>query len=145
MNNTQFEQIVKVSGAFDKRGETPNYGISACRISFILKGPEGAVQFMIGTNWFTPEVQREHRQSNHDSDIRFDNIQPQGWDVGYHAKVPQYEDQSSMECDLLGGQCYYDGSSLRADDWVLKFIEGGTDWLWPELEKEYTDRFEASS
>lgn len=143
-----FEKIVRVSGAFDKRDTDPkkNYGISACRIWFILKGPLGAVQFVIGTNWHLPDVQRENREWQHDFDCKYDKIHPEGWDVGYHAHRPMYGDQPEMDCDLFeGGRCYYDGSSLRADDWVPKFIEGGTDWLWPELEKEYEERFTESS
>ncbi len=140
-----FEKIVHVSGAFDKRHADPkkDYGISACRIRFVLKGPLGATQFVVGTDWYLPSIQRAHRQRDHDSAVRFDRIQPEGWDVGYHAPEAQYEGQPDMECDLMeSGRCYYDGSSLRADDWVPKFIEGGTDWLWAELQKEYEERFQ---
>lgn len=141
-----FERIVKVTGAFDKRDSDPqkNYGIGACRIWFILKGPVGAIQFQIGTNWFLPAIQRERREWQHNYENRFDVIHPQGWDVGYHAIEPQYEVQEDMECDLFG-RCYYDGSGLRADNWIPNFIEGGTDWLWPALETEYYERFGADA
>lgn len=144
MNKHEFEKIVTVSPAFDKRHPNPskNYGIGSCQITFILKGPKGAVQFMIGTDWYLPEVQREQRDFNYNHDVRFDRIQPQGWDVGYHAYEPQFEGQDSMPCELLGGQCYYDGSTLLADEMVPKFIAGGTAWLWPELENIYRTRFE---
>lgn len=138
-----FERIVNVTPAFDKRHPDPskNYGIGACRIWFILKGPKGAVQFQIGTDWYLPEQQKElkNRPSIYD-------IQPQGWDVGYHSYKPMYEGQDPMgECDVLGCTCYYDGSSLRADDWVPEFLAGGTEWLWPKLEAEYNSLFEGAT
>jgi hypothetical protein len=52
-----------------------------------------------------------------------------------------YSGQSPMgKCDFLD-VCYYDGSSLQADEWVPKFIEGGTEWLWPALEDKYNEIF----
>lgn len=136
-----FEQIVKVSGAYDKRHPEPskNYGIGACRIWFILKGPKGAVQFQVGTDWYLPEVQKELL----DKFPRNALTQPQGWDVGYHSPKPMYEGQTPMgECDILGCECYYDGSSLAADQWIPYFIAGGTEWLWSRLEEMYKERFE---
>jgi hypothetical protein len=40
-----------------------------------------------------------------------------------------------------GKPCYTDGSALRADEWAKQFLEGGTEWLWPALEREYAERF----
>ncbi len=146
---SEFEQIVLVSPAFDKRHSNPakNYGIGACRITFILKGPKGAVQFMIGTDWFLPHTQKENRNWQHDFDIRFDKIKPVGWDVGYHSPISKYEGQTPMEskCDFVtGGTCYYDGSGLLANDWIPHFLAGGTKWLWPKLEDEYRSRLDNS-
>lgn len=141
---SEFEQIVFVSPAYDKRDPDPskNYGIGACRITFILKGPLGAVQFMIGTNWYPPHVQREKRDWQRDFDTRFDKIHPQGWGIGYHSRVPVYEGQEPLkhDCDLVeGGTCYYDGSGLQAEEMIPHFIAGGTDWLWPELRRRYDE------
>lgn len=147
---TEFEQIVRVTPAYDKRASDPskNYGISSCRIVFILKGPLGAVQFMIGTDWYV-ESCWHHLLSfphTHQSFERGDYFKPEGWDVGYHSPSPRFEGQEPMDCDLMpGGQCYYDGSGLRADEWVSDFVAGGTDWLWPKLEQEYRELFEDNS
>lgn len=142
-----FEQIVWVSPAFNKRDPDPkkDYGISACRITFILKGPKGAVQFMVGTDWYLPDDQRENRYRQYNYNARFDNIQPSGWDVGYHSPKPMYNKQTPMANCTLMDPCYYDGSSLLADEWVPHFIEGGTNWLWPKLEEQYRLRFETES
>lgn len=144
---SEFEQIVWVSPAFDKRSDDPakNYGIGACRITFILKGPLGAVQFMVGTNWHLPHVQREQREWQANFDKKFDNIHPDGWDVGYHSPKPMYTDHKPMEkCDLIN-PCYYDGSGLMADEWIEDFIAGGTKWLWPKLEELYHETFDTEA
>lgn len=61
---TNFERIVDIRPAFDKRDPDPakDYGIGACRIAFVLKGPKGAVQFVIGTDWYLPHTQRQNRK-----------------------------------------------------------------------------------
>lgn len=70
-----------------------------------------------------------------------------GTDVGYHSPVPMYEDQRSMECELIeGGKCYYDGSGLRADEWVKEIFslrgKRPEELIWEKLEQEYKERFE---
>lgn len=137
------ERITIVSPAYARRPTdgAKNYGIGACRINFIVKGPLGAVQFVIGTDWYTDSA-REHLRgfpaSPHDEPVV-------GWDVGYHSPRPRYEGQKPVKqtCDLVGGgTCYYDGSTLRADAWLKHFIIGGSDWMWPHLEALYRHEFE---
>ena len=139
----KFERIVFVKPAFDKRSNDPSkdYGISACRIVFILKGKRGAVQFMIGTNWYVPSA-REHLKKLLPS-CKDTERKPEGWDVGYHSHKKMYNGQEPVayKCEILGGKCYYDGSGLRADAWIEDFVAGGTDWLWPKLEEEYRNTF----
>lgn len=136
------ERIVECSPAFDKRHSDPskNYGIGSMTIRFVLKGPEGATQFMIGTDWYLPHVQSELRHKE-----AFEReVKPMGWDIGYHARTPQYDSQSPMEgpCDYLaGGSCYYDGSGLAAEDFVPCFLEGGSDAVWAMLTERYNDLF----
>lgn len=116
-----------------------NYGIGACRIWFYVIGDKGAVQWQIGTDWY-PQKAREHRMGFPDRH----EVQPQAWDIGYHSKTPRYEGHSPMSgtCQLIGCQCFYDGSSLSAETWVEGFVNGGTEWLWPKLEEYYRYVFE---
>jgi hypothetical protein len=48
-------------------------------------------------------------------------------------------------CDYTGGPCFYDGSSLRADEWAEEIfsIRGKhpEEEIWRRLEIEYTERF----
>lgn len=134
----KLEREVLVTPAYDKRDN----GKGACLIYFYLKGSKGAVQFQICTDWYLPHNQREDRDWWAKYNAKFDTIQPQGWDVGYHSLEPQHEDQTSMNCTVVpGGKCYYGGSSWMADEWVKGFLEGGTEWLWPKLEEYYRSTF----
>lgn len=60
-------------------------------------------------------------------------------DVGYHADTPKY-DQDSMECHLRpSGRCFYDGSSLAANElWELFITSGKEDVIWSKLEDVMT-------
>lgn len=130
--------------AFDKRDADPskNYGIGAMKIRFMVVGPKGAIQWLIGTGWYVRSA-REHLKGFpvHEWDLK---RKPEGYDLGYHAKEPQYEGQSAMDhCDVLGdGACFYDGSSLQAELPIEGFLSEGADYVWRKLEAEYRHRLE---
>jgi hypothetical protein len=118
-----------------------NYGIGDCRIFFYVIGEKGAVQWMIGTDWY-PAPAREHLRGFPSREA----VQPVAWDIGYHSRTPMYDGHTLMgnECNVIGGPCYYDGSSLNAEKWVEGFINGGTEWLWPKLEEYYRFTFDGA-
>ena len=140
------ERIQRVRLPFDGRADDPkkNYGIGSLIVWFILKGDKGAVQFQFSfTHALLPHVQRDHTLSGW---LRtYETIM--GYDVGYHARTPQFDGHEPMknECDLTGGKCYCDGSSLRAQEWVDQiFSSAGMDHekvIWERLEAEYRERF----
>ena len=53
------KRIVKFAPAYDKRNPDPskNYGVHGVELRMVLKGKEGAVQFLLFTNWMLPRVQ----------------------------------------------------------------------------------------
>ena len=146
---TGFEKIIDLTPAYDKRDKNPskNYGIGSVQIRFVLKGKKGAIQFLVGTDWYLSENQKEMTDNPlRGASIR--GIKPDGWDVGYHSPKPMFDGQTSMgPCQYLDGkECYYDGSSLRADDWVEKFLlPGGSEAVWKEMIKEYESTFESDT
>lgn len=130
-----FERIVRVTPAYDRRDE--GFGIGSVRMVFILKGPEGAVQFAIGSEWYLPETHEHLMRFRH---IREPKLLPSGWGVACHTKEETYAGQTNEPCDLLdGGRCFYSESLCMADDWMPDFVAGGTDWLWPRLEQQYRE------
>jgi len=65
-----------------------------------------------------------------------------GTDVGYHSRVPVYEDHEPYKCNLVPEkQCYYDGSALESDRWYHLWQCSGDKVIWRLLEQEYEYRF----
>jgi hypothetical protein len=133
--------------AYDKRNPDPskNYGIHGVDIYFILKGDKGAVQFALYTDWQLPHIQDERKNV---AVATLYGLKPFGFDVGYHATVPQYEGQEPMcgpgECKCVpeGESCYYDGSGLRAEEWVRNvLLPHGSEGVWAALKEEYIRMF----
>jgi hypothetical protein len=140
-----FKKITNVRLPYDLRNEDPakNYGIHGLDIWFILSGPLGAVQFGVTFPQYLPHVRDELAAKSYPYLERI-----QGFDVGYHAPKPQYENQAAMDdCDLIeGGKCFYDGSSLRASEWADEIFavrgKRPEDEIWSRLREEYRMRFE---
>lgn len=137
---TTLQKITNVRLPFDMRDPDPskNYGIHGLDIWFILKGPKGAVQYAVTFPVYLPHIDK--------SDWKYDWNQIRGFDVGYHSLTPMFDGQQKMRCQHLeGGQCYYDGSVLQADDWTkIIFAARGVQpekVIWEMLEDEYRDRF----
>lgn len=126
------EREVVFNPAFDKRNSDPrkNYGIHGVDMRMYVKGPRGAVQFVLYTGWMLPHVRSETG-----------NSEPLPADLGYHSPIPLYEDQFGQEsCSALGGaRCYYDGSSLNADRIFDVLLNEGSDGVWRELEAYYDE------
>lgn len=130
--------------AFDRRSDDPkkNYGVHGVEIAFFLTGAEGVVQFIVYTNWQLPHVQSatDARPLN---DHPYMFHKPMAADLGYHSRVPRHEGQTMLrdDCDLLGGPCYYDGSSLNAKPVFDVLLEKGSDGVWESLEGFYVEVF----
>jgi hypothetical protein len=108
-----------------------DYGKHGMEIRWLLRGPNGVTQFAIGAGWVPGEKGISPRVAS---------CYPMGVDLGYHDYQPHYEDQPSMECDLLeGGMCFYDSSGLNADRVMEQFIIHGEPVVWAELEEYYRD------
>ena len=136
MNGLQ--RLIEWTPAYDKR---PTYGIHGMNLRFILKGPEGATQFVIYTNWLLKQNQ-EAIDGGVDRDFPHLLCHPLPADVGYHSPRPLYPEQTvlSETCEYLDGKpCYYDGSTLNAEALYWRFVEQGEAVVWKELEARYWD------
>lgn len=135
----EFTREIHFQPAYDKRTNDPktNCGIGSVAMRWILKGPKGAIQFVVLTDWNLPHVAKELASKGYVS-------QPMPTDIGYHSPHPMYEGQAPMDgkCDVLGGTCYYDGSSLRADEPFRLLLEQGHEAVWRYMEGDYRARFE---
>ena len=142
---TEFRREMTIAPAYDKRSPDPSkdYGIHGCNLRFVLTGPEGAVQFVLYTNWQLPHVTEELIARVQDEIGIRAFFLPLPADLGYHSPKPLYEGQTSMgACPYLDGKdCYYDGSGLDAERVYNKMLEGGSDAVWAELEDYYQSTF----
>lgn len=144
--NIKLTREIQISPAFDKRSKDPkkDYGIHGCELRFVLKGKDGAVQFVLYTNWQLPHVTEEFItkpiKDNIDLKVRF---LPLPADLGYHSPIPQYKDQEPMgPCEYLDGKsCYYDGSGLAAEEVFKLMLKEGSDGVWKKLENYYKETF----
>ena len=145
---------ITILPAWDKRDPDPNknYGIHGCELRFVLKGPLGAVQFVVYTNWHLPSVTKELITSKSmNQPIGGDphwRCRPRGADLGYHSPTQRYEGQQpTKNCQYLDGrQCYYDGSSLQAEEIGMPILlQEGSEGVWKLLEKRYNQLFKRGS
>lgn len=146
-----FERIVELEPAYDRKAE--GYGIHGVELRMVLKGAEGAVQFALSTGWYLPETVGSEA-GDWDIHHRYDEClhrhglgshHPMPTDLGYHSRVPRYDDQSAItqECIYLDGEpCYYDGSTLNAWHPFEALLRGGHEGVWTYLENYYAEIFE---
>lgn len=137
---------IEFNPAWDKR-RTNHYGVHGVDLRFVLRGPKGAVQFCIFTNWHLPEVTEELKGRRYDA-IQGDYHwmeRPMPSDLGYHSPVPLYDGQGIVteECPYLDGKpCFYDGSGLNAEPVFERLLREGDAGVWDALEKYYERTFD---
>lgn len=140
-----FERIVEFEPAYHKVHEDPkkDFGVGGVRIRFVLRGPKGAIDFMIGTGWHLPETWDWWAKTGR-LPIPESILRPKAWEIGFHAKKPQYEGQgvSDERCPETGGVCYYVASSLQVQSILESLIRDGHAGLWKVLEAEYRTALE---
>jgi hypothetical protein len=137
---------IRFQAAYDRRSTDPkkNYGIHGVTMTWYVKGPEGAVQFQVFTNWQVPKVRAEQEERE-----RAGNpwplccVAPMPSDLGYHSHTPRYEGQSPMSdtCEITGGTCYYDGSTLNAEPIFDILTLEGEEACWKAIENYYRSTF----
>ena len=142
----KFEKEIVLSPAYDKRHKNPekNYGIRDVKLRFYLKKNNRAIQFIVSTGWQLPHITDEmlNKYTSPDEIRLF--FCPTSYDLGYHSPVPMYDGQEpiSDDCEITGGDCYYDGSTLAAENIYKILLYHGSDGVWKELERVWRDKFE---
>ena len=134
----KYRREIKMTPAWDRM--TEGHGQHGVNLTFYVIGSKGAVQFLIYTNWILSENPNDIMPR-----VSRNNLSPMPADIGYHSKVPMWEGQEMMrdDCELTGGPCYYDGSSLQAIrifDQIL--LPKGSEEVWEYLEEYYEEIFE---
>lgn len=152
------EHIVKFEGGFDciefecMRGSKTcvpgtggTHGRHGMEIRFAVKGEDGAIQFLLYTGWI-PQRCEPSGIGCRECEWSSGPIMPA--DLGYHSRNPRYADQTpiSDKCEFCDGQpCYYDGSSLNANDAMYALVNGGEKALWEFLDGYYAATFNGAA
>jgi hypothetical protein len=96
------QEITTFLPAYDKRDPDPkkDYGIHSVELRMVLKGPEGAVQFVVLTNWQLPHVAKETERrallGKLTDSLMGCLFNPLPADLGYHSRKQMYEGQLPM-------------------------------------------------
>ena len=140
------ERVIKISGAYDGTSHPRNYGIGSMQIWMYVKGPKGGVSCNFATSWLLPQNQQSSFKmytKGYPFDPLQELMQPKGTDISYHSKKKQHEWQSATDgCEITGGKCYCDGSSLSAqEDWLPIFLNEGSEGVFKKLEEYYETCF----
>ncbi len=128
-------------------GTGGSHGASGMEVSFIVKGDEGAVQFVLLTGWLPQHVTRDQRfplsVDRWGAKDMPDGFYPIPSDLGYHSKVPRHKGDKpiSDKCEFTGGPCYYDSSGPRAAEAMYALVNGGDKALWEFMEAFYDHVF----
>lgn len=126
-----FETAVVFEPGYNDRGG--EYSVHGMDFRFLLRGPRGAVGFMMSTGWVPGE-----RGVN----PMVAGLFPMGMDVSYHAHSPQREghERATEKCPYLDGQsCFSDGSFMAAEPVLEAFITRGDAAVWEALREWHDD------
>lgn len=126
-------------------GFTRTFEIRRGQHVWMLLGPKGAVQFKA-----SPDLSQEIAAKFYDLYSWIDGVAWTGWDLGYHSPQPTFDGQEpiSDSCEFLDGMpCYYDGSSLSAQELLADWASGDCDdeIIWRRLRSAYSDWLEADA
>lgn len=116
-------------------------------VRYVLVGPKGATQFVY---WRYTGESAARTAEMRDKFGPSESEQPDGdggWlyavDRGFHSRTPmeyQREDRG-QDCEYIE-RCWYDGSGLNAAPLLTKFMKGGPEAVWRDLEDYYERVFE---
>lgn len=138
----------RIQAVMDNR-EPDGLQWASIRHIYVLRGERGAVQFVY-FDW-GPGATDEVRAIDTKFMIQFGHpMNPMPVDVGYHTPAPMNTMQVELgvtqeHCEWIGGPCYTDGSSLRAQMLMTRWVQADRDdeVIWSALHEYYLARFHA--
>jgi hypothetical protein len=121
-----------------------SHGVHSMEVRWHLRGPAGAVWLAMTTGWTPGDLYPGHGLPPSGL-VRDMTERPDGFGLGYHARIPQYEGHtlSERDCCEIGGPCYSDMSYGGADEPVKRFVAEGEQVIWDALESRYAELQEA--
>lgn len=145
--------------AFDSPNCAPGkggfHGAHGADMRLYLIGDEGAVQFVVYTNWHAKSTYKRLERDPINPFMSLSRGQvarsmfgPLPADLGYHKRAPStyVKDENdwqfyTKDCEVLNGGCLYDGSGLNAETVFEILVSQGLDAVWTYLEEYYKEMF----
>ena len=113
------------------------HGQHGAEVVFYSRSPETGriVQLQLLTGW-PPNGQQEWATKHGLPAVNLEREQPLA-SADIHSPTPWYEGQMSLtdECALIGGVCYFDGSSLFGQDVCGVLLTDGVEAMYRKLEE----------
>jgi len=123
---------VRFRAAYDNRATGGSrHGMD---MSLILKGQRGAVEAVIYTGWYPPEMQE--KEIGWQGPI----MGPVIFHTYYHRDANSMDDEEGQPCTILNAPCFGRWSSLMHEEEqkVLEaLISGGDEAVWAKLQEIY--------
>jgi hypothetical protein len=135
-------KIEFIRPAWNKRDPDPkkDYGHGCVHLRFLLRGPKGAVTWLVLTGWYLDSTLEEWKKNG------YTPSGPDGGAISYHSPVPVHDWQDKDyegSCDVIPeGRCYSDASFIAGDDLFKLFVEKGEEAVWEKLEEWYNSELE---
>ncbi len=146
MSNQNFEHRVLWTPAYNH--PTEGGGRRSLGVTFCAIGPKGAVDFAFTTGIYcaTDRDDIENGGLICLDGRRRPALGVLPYDLGRHSIEPRHPGESSQRCHLLAcGRCYYNGSSLNAEDALDVLTDEGEEALWDLLHRFYAVIFDGAS
>lgn len=135
-----FEHIVSFMPGFvcerwlADKNDGGNHGKGCVEIIWLIRNERGAIEFILLSGWYPDWRDKRFGQG----------YTPMPSDLGYHSPTPRYDGQTrtTEKCAWLNDKpCYYDDSSLNAEEAFNILVRDGETALWRFLEKCHTETF----
>lgn len=115
------------------------HGVHGMEITWLLRGPLGAVQLVAHTDWIPGALRPGHGLSPDGTRGWWSpsgqwSGDPHGGGIGIHKRA-----EAGETCPLLDGFCDYDESLCAADEFLRAFMDEGEQPIWDELERRYAE------
>jgi hypothetical protein len=134
-----FEPGFGMDPAERSKPASQQYGRHSMQMRWLLRGPRGVAQFLMSTGWTPEPAPADPRWP---TALDWMTTSPSAGDLGYHARVPQYEgaeQYGEQPCLYLAASCWYDGSGLAADPVLADFFDRGEVAVWEALREVHDE------
>lgn len=142
-----FTTEIRVHPGYDYRDDpSGTRGAHNLSLDFILRGPEGAINWTLNTGWLHRPLagamvrgRTPDRRDKPGADARLYDLYPSAGGVSSHLHDKREEYMLGPNpCNIIGGSCYGDTGYTIGDEVLEAMFVGGHEAVWTKLREIYT-------